>query len=738
MNARLHNSMKKARHLTFCFLLGALTALSQTDIPIGSWRLHLSYHDIRTLAVSDTHVYAASKGGVIVYNLAERSLHTFNKLNGLSSTGISALAFDEKHQVLLIGYEDGTLDVIEDNTVTNFYRLRESDITAPKKIKAIFVNDGLAYLTTAYGVVVFDILQQLIKETWRDLGPSGEPLAVNEIAFLNDSIFLATARGLMVGSTDDNLLDFNNWKRYDTGELSGNIRTLSVFAGDLYVSGTTGVYRYHEGTWQMPLLQSIEVESLTASENNLFIIGDSTIYTFDRNAAVSEISDPLIQAPAEVRQDNSGNLWIGDRAAGLLSNASGTFQAYRPNGPSQTSAFRLIFDAGRLFAVAGGFSASGQPLGWPGYVDVFENGAWSTISQPLNDLTDIAFMDNQMYVSSFAGGIVVNDATGGTSVIDENNSPLSGPGSAAPQVTALHVSPDGLWVAVYEGNEPLYLLKKDGTWQSYSFNFPNADKPIDIIVSRAGDVWMALQPFSGGGLIAYEEETGQPFFKSNATGQGALAHKNVNSLAIDREGYVWVGTDAGVAYFFSPQEEAIKPVFENRFLLRDEKITAIEVDGGNRKWLGTERGVWLFNDAGDALIHHFTADNSPLPSDNIRDMEINPSTGELFISTDRGVASYRSDATHASDQFEAVRIFPNPVHPGYAGMVGISGLANDAVVKITDIRGKLLWHSVANGGTASWNVRDVNGTRVPTGVYLVFAIAQDGRESIVGKVAVIE
>ena len=738
MKTRLQNSIRKVRHLTLCFLLPALAALAQSDIPVGSWRLHLSYHDIRSIAVSQAHIYAASNNGVIAYNLADRSLATFNKLNGLSGTGISALAFEEKSQRLLIGYEDGSLDIIEGNTVKNFRRLRESDITAPKKINDISVNDGLAYLTTAYGVVVFDLLQEQIKETWRDLGRSGETLAVNEIAFLNDSIFLATARGVMGGSTRDNLLDFNNWKRYDTGDFSGDIKTLSVFAGNLYVSGPTGVYRYNNGTWGMPLLESVDVESLSASENNLFIIGDSTLHTLNSNAALSQISDPLIQAPAEVQQDNAGNLWVGDHAAGLLSNASGAFEAYLPNGPSQSSAFRLVHDGGRLFVLPGGFNASGQPSGLPGQLNVFEDGMWTTLSQPLNDLTDIAFMDNQTYVSSFAGGIVVKDASDVTSLINESNSPLSGPGNAAPQVTAMHASPQGLWVAIYDGNEPLFLLKKDGTWQSYSFNFPNEEKPVDIIVSGNGNVWLALQPSSGGGLIAYEVEKDRPFFKSNATGQGALPHKNVNSIATDREGYTWVGTDAGVAYFFSPSEEAIKPIFENRFLLRDEKITAIEVDGGDRKWLGTERGVWLFNDAGDVLIHHFTADNSPLLSDIIRDIEIDPVTGEVFISTDCGLVSYRSDATTASDEFATIKIFPNPVHPGFAGMVGISGLANDAVVKITDIRGKLLWQSTANGGMTSWNVRDHSGTRVPTGVYLIFAMGQDGRESIVGKVAVIE
>jgi hypothetical protein len=148
--------------------------------------------------------------------------------------------------------------------------------------------------------------------------------------------------------------------------------------------------------------------------------------------------------------------------------------------------------------------------------------------------------------------------------------------------------------------------------------------------------------------------------------------------------------------------------------------------------------VWLFNDSGDVLINHFTEDNCPLLSDIIRDIEIDGLTGEVFISTDRGIVSYRADATKATAEFETIKIFPNPVHPGYTGMVAINGLSNDAVVKITDIRGKLLWQTTANGGMASWNVRDQNGKRAPTGVYLVFAIAQDGKESMVGKVAVIE
>jgi hypothetical protein len=206
---------------------------------------------------------------------------------------------------------------------------------------------------------------------------------------------------------------------------------------------------------------------------------------------------------------------------------------------------------------------------------------------------------------------------------------------------------------------------------------------------------------------------------------------------VDRDGLIWIGTELGVCYFFTPSEDAVRPIFENRFLLRDDKVTAIAIDGGNRKWMGTERGVWLFDPTCETLIYNFTTENSPLLSNVIKDIEINPETGEVFFATARGIVSFRSDATESGSAFKTVKIFPNPVTSTFTGNVGISGLATDAVVKITDISGKLVWETRANGGTATWNVKDYNGRRAATGIYIVFAATEDGSESAVGKIAVV-
>ncbi|MEQ8425516.1 MAG: two-component regulator propeller domain-containing protein, partial [Cyclobacteriaceae bacterium] len=217
----------------------------------------------------------------------------------------------------------------------------------------------------------------------------------------------------------------------------------------------------------------------------------------------------------------------------------------------------------------------------------------------------------------------------------------------------------------------------------------------------------------------------------------------VRSMANDRDGQVWVGTDEGVAYFPNPAGvfnniDAARPIYENRFLLRDEVVTAIAVDGGNRKWMGTKNGVWLFSAKGEELIYNFTQDNSPLLSDVITSIAIDPKSGEVFFATDKGISSFRSTATESKFQFNEVKIFPNPVQADFNGQVAISGLYTDAIVKITDIGGRMVWQTRANGGTAIWDARQLNGSKVGTGVYLVFATAADGSDRHVGKIAIIE
>lgn len=716
-------------------------AQSQQEIPTGQWRMHLSYNKVISIAVSGNAAYGATEMGIVVFDKEDQSMSTLNRLNGLSSSGITNIAYDTQTNHLIVTYEDGNVDLIKDDEVYNFTRLRDlSSVSTSKRINHISFRNKLAYLSTGYGVVVFDLQKREVKETWRDLGLNGEQLSVNATTFKGDSIFAATNVGIISGSLTDNLLYFSKWKRYATGDLNNEVQSITVFDDRVYaIVSTKGLYKLSGSVFSKePVLKNEILNSLDASSNDLLITTNNSLWMLSKSGQLVQVADDAITLPIHAKKDDTGTVWIADANNGLVSNVSGTFESYVPNGPNFNTAFRLRYLNGKLYVVSGGFTTAGLPTGKPGVANYFENGLWKSETFNATDLTDVELFQNNFFIGSFSEGLLQTNLNGNVTIFDSSNSPLEDVGGNGTFISSLTTSDAGLWVVNYGATQPLQLLKTDNTWQSFSIPFSSASYTTKAISDLNGNIWMAVNANRGGGLIVFDPVTSQAKYLTETPGSGALPSQIVRSLAADREGNVWVGTDAGVAYFFSPGEDAVKPIYENRFLLKDEKITAIKVDGGNRKWLGTERGVWLFDALGENQIANFTSENSPLLSNSINDIEINGETGEVFFSTDKGIISFRADATSSNSTFQKLKIFPNPVTRQFSGEVGITGLATDAIVKITDSSGKLIRQMQANGGTATWDVRDHRGKRAATGVYVVFATTADGSERTVGKIAVID
>lgn len=719
------------------------------DIPVGTWRLHISYADIHTISITPSRIYAAASNGVMILDRSDdNSITTISKLEGLSSVDITQLLYDQQRNQLVITYSNGDIDIIKENEIINVNTLKNSPaISGSKRINHISIRDNLAYLSTDFGVVVFDLTQLAVKETWRDIGAGGTELEINQSSFYNDSIFLATEAGILAGDLNDNLLNYNNWRRFTTGPLNGEVQSITSFTGAVYAAvNGSGIFEYEGLNWQLePYLQAMQYKNVTAGQTLLVTAGGS-LFRITAAGTVTEITSAVLDDPHIAFEDGGGKLWIGDSSYGLVSDYPATFSSFSPNGPTFSHGFRLQYsDQNKvMYAVSGGFNGSLAPLGNTEFVNKFSEGLWTPETDWLEfDITRVD-VGSRIYVASSGYGLQVIDQSG-TILFDETNSPLQNVAAGRNvRVTDIAPSTQGVWVTNAGASQSLHLLKPDNTWESFSFPLVAAARyPTNIEVDYLGNVWMILNPSNGGGILVFNRGTGQSAYLTDVTNAGGLPDKLVYSIAMDRDGFVWIGTGKGVAYIPDPSRvfnsgiNAIKPVFDNRFLLRDERVTAIEVDGGNRKWMGTENGLWLFDEFGEAQVQNFNAGNSPLLSSNIADLEINSKTGELFIMTDAGIASFRSDATQGEAGFDKVKIFPNPVTNQFNGQVGISGLVTDAIVKITDVSGKLVWQSKANGGSAAWNVRDYTGRRAATGMYLVFCISQDGTESMVGKIAVV-
>ncbi len=330
------------------------------------------------------------------------------------------------------------------------------------------------------------------------------------------------------------------------------------------------------------------------------------------------------------------------------------------------------------------------------------------------------------------GKIWIADGTNGLVSNFSGSYKTYNPNSVKGDIFEVFYQNQKIYTAGVEGN-----VFEENKWKSLTINtLPLHSKDI---IDRFGYRWQMI----GGSLRVINDATKQSRFYYSGKGNGNLPSSVVNTIALDKENTIWVGTDNGVAVIvtskdiFATNTEAYTPFYQTRRLLLQEIVNKIIVDGGNRKWIATQNGLNLFSPSADEQILNFTEENSPLPSKNVIDLALDPISGEIFVLTENGLLSYRSDATEASEDFSEIRIFPNPIRPDYQGVMTISGLRENTTIKITDAAGRLIYETKSNGGTASWDVQNPQGNRANAGIFMVFCIAEDGLESFVGKVAVV-
>ena len=290
----------------------------------------------------------------------------------------------------------------------------------------------------------------------------------------------------------------------------------------------------------------------------------------------------------------------------------------------------------------------------------------------------------------------------------------------------------------------------NGNW--YKFRVPNAPNGGPITIDDYGQVWFVCYGINGGvavyntnGTISNQADD-KSYHLTTGIGTGNLPSNIVFCIAKDKNNNIWVGTDNGIGiisncsapFTQSPPCDAQLPIVQYDqyagYLFVGSNVRSIAVDGANRKWVGTDEGVWLLSPDASKIIYRFTVDNSPLPSNIIQKIAIDKVTGDIYIGTGMGLVTYHSNATEGGTSNQNVMVFPNPVSSGYNGTIAIKGLVANADVRITDIDGQLVYRTTALGGQAIWNGTDYKGHRPQTGVYLIFVSSSDGTQTYTGKI----
>ncbi len=663
----------------FSSLLLAATLVLPAGAQTGQWQSYLSYHEPTEAEYGqDNTIYVLASGGLYAYNSNDRSIQTYSKVTGLNDCGIAHIAWCQAAKRLVIVYSNQNIDLLSPNDeVVNMADFQNKAMTADKTVNGIDIAGRYAYLSTGFGVLKLNVAAAEVSATYQ-LG-----FAVNYAYEENGYLYAASrTNGLYRGLMTDNLLDPANWTR-------------------------VGNYT--------PRTKTIDEELQT------------------------------------------------------------TLASLSPDGPKYNYFWNMRFKNNRLYTVGGGYG-HGEDTYRPGTVQVLSGDQWQ-IYQDHNipELTGITYEDLNMVDADpkdpdhvMAGGKSgIYEFQNGNFVKRHwsENSPIEAFNGTDKKFqlvnTVLYDASGNLWALNSQApTRSLLELSASGTWQTHdlqelmTLNGKSAGSLEALMMDSRNLMWFVNNHWITPAVYCFQPSTGGiKGYTSFVNQDGTYVNVGfVRNVAEDQEHNIWVATSVGPLLLSSEDIASGSDIFTQvkvprndgtnlaDYLLSGVDVSCILVDAANRKWMGTYgNGVYCIGADNITQVYHFTTENSKLFSDNIESLAINPSTGELFIGTDKGLCSFMSNANNAGQGMtkDNVYAYPNPVRPDYVGAITITGLDNDADVKIVSANGALIEEGRASGGEYKWYGLDQQSRRVASGVYMVEVATAEGEKGVVCKIAVV-
>jgi ligand-binding sensor domain-containing protein len=749
---------------------------SQSNLSIGNWTTHLPFNSGKFVTQSEEFIYYSTDFAILKINKQDLSYERLTRTEGLSDSKLNTIYFHKDQETLLVAYENATIDLITGQgvkTIVDIFNF--NNIPIDKVINKISgYDENHVFISANYGLSLLDVRSG--KFVFTLFTPN---LKVFDCISLNNQYFMATESGIyfleLKGS--EIIQNFNSWTRLDQNHgLPPNEKYFSSikFNGSVYVSNASEIYQWKDQRFQSIFTnQDYGVNYLSSGFNYLLAglhckknCGDLVAF-FDTNLNYKTGNNECTAQNLYAIESENGTIWYADARWGFRYSEKGKDECkiITVSGPLTNNCFEIAALQDGIYVATGGVDHIFAPKYWHDGILKYKDNIWTSINSTLPELQSYQLHDilriaehpdkTKIYFASAGKGLLEYNRIDKTyELFNESNSPLESPAGYTGSVRLSGLAFDKentLWITDYlAGSNGLYSLNSKGEWKKYGY--PNS-LFTEVKVDQNGFKWIVSR--QSGGITVFDE--GDPDISTDdrkitlTNSNTEMTSNDVRTVEIDLDGDVWVGTAEGPVVFecsssiFSGDCKGSRRKVDQDgiiyYLLSSEVITTIAIDGANRKWFGTNNnGIFVQSPGGEIQINNFNTSNSPLLDNNILDITIDPKTGEAWIASAKGLQVYRSDATHAKDFFTGTPlVYPNPVTPDYNGPIAIKGLARDSRVKITDLEGRLVFETIANGGQAIWDGNDYLGRKVSSGVYLVFAnTTQDFEtaEAIVTKIVI--
>ena len=659
--------------------LSVVSAFAQ----VGTWKNYLSYHQIQQICAAGDDIFVRASNGLYQYNQKDQSITTYDKVNGLSDTNIKFIAWNKQAKRLIAVYENSNIDLLDVNgNITNISSLFSKTMTEDKTINNVFINGKFAYLSTGFGIVKVDMQRAEIAETY-NLGRN-----ITNTDIKNNIIYAIISESDYISAPlSANLIDPGNWTPTET------------LPPDAFATDNSDWEKYYDTIATLsPGGPKYNYFGFMRFVNGKLITSDNSKSNF-------------INAIIQVFQDDK---WTSFE----------TENVYEKIGRSFVNAYAVDMDP---------FDETHFFVGARAGLFEFKNGKfikhYNSENSPIEAYNGVSL--NHQLVTG-----VKYDASGNLWILN----------SSALTKSVIEYTKSGEFVTF---DVPELMKYNTGDINKSNANMSN------IIFDSKGYMWFANNNWTRAAAYRYDINTNNCIEYYNFVNQDGTAISDmysVSCIAEDKDGNMWIGTDIGPFVLEKSQIESSNPIYTQvkiprndgtnyaDYLLNKVVITAIAIDAGNRKWIGTNgNGVYLISADNLEQLKHFTTDNSKLLSNVVNSIAINDKTGEVFFGTENGLCSFISDATTINEEMtkDNVWAYPNPVTPDYSGLITIVGLSYNADVKILSSNGALIADGRSNGGTFTWDGNDKNGNRVASGIYMVVTATNEGKKGTVCKIAIV-
>jgi hypothetical protein len=775
--------MKK--YIFLCFLWVHSFLYAQVDYS-ATWEDFYSYNNVKDFVKVDNLIYALVDNAVFTYNETTSAISKFSSVQGLSGETTSSIYYNSTFKRLVIGYENGLIEVIGENeSITISSDIVSFSQSGQKSINHISEFGNTLYLSTPFAIVEYDIEKLEFGDTFF-IGNGSTSLIINKTFVLNDKIYAVTEDGVFNADVTSNLLiDFNNWEQQFLGR---NFTNIVGFENQVFVSEGTNLFEFKNSLLSLVRDFFEPIINLNASSDHLIIALNSKAIVLDisQNQLVEFKTTDDYDFTLTSAFFANNTVYLGTKEFGVLKttiNQLNNYEEIHPEGPLENDVFSIAVKNKHLWVVFGGYDGTHTPIKNKQGFSHFNGENWINTpfdpDFPVIDLNYISIdpnVENRVYISSYGDTRNINSvSTGGLLVVENDeiktfynhlNSGLEDLASTQPNRVTLRISSSvfdrqgNLWIANISTIDELKKLSPTGQWSSFNISslktVPRQFGLNEIAIDNNNTVWMGTRR---NGVYAYNEAGNRKRALIATPNLGNLPDTDVLSLAIDKSNRVWLGTRSGMVVYrnasgvFDAEILKAEPIIieENGIgerLLGDQRINSIIVDGADNKWFGTDNGGVLYtNPSGQRTLANFSKVNSPLPSNRILKIRVDNKNGKVYFATDKGIVAYNSNVSPFGEVLGDVYAYPNPALKNHE-IITIDGrngtsLPKGTNVKILDVAGNLVHETNViegqelQGGKVVWNKKNLAGKSVASGIYIVLLSNDDASETATTKIAIV-